>query len=235
MTNIYIPWFWNKSDKIFQNYIKDWIIIQKNIKEIDNTKFRNFINKYSKNIENIIEKRMLWKYDITWDILANNKDNLFKWITRNIDLTVKLSIKEIDKINIINTLYWHSQWGLILMNCILEKPKLLEKIENIELLAPVINPEIWKSFHTWKTKTYLHPKYLLVRKQYIESFKNWDTLHNFLEIIKNSNWNWKVKIMIWEEDDIIKKELFDFEMLEKYSFVNIKIIKDWDHYLWFKK
>ena len=35
MTNIYIPWFWNKSDKIFQNYIKDWIIIQKNIKEIE--------------------------------------------------------------------------------------------------------------------------------------------------------------------------------------------------------
>jgi len=235
----YIPWFWNTEDYISKNYIwkEEKIISQKNLRVFSNTRLTNLIENISKDTLKILYKKVIKSYDINKNIRKKVDLYNFKWFTRNIDLTTKLTLKELDKIDYIDKFIWHSQWWFVLILSILEKPEILEKIWNIELLAPVINSKIAKDFHIWKEKSYLHPKNLVVRKEYIESFNKYNNniFNDFLELLKNKNWKWKVKLMIWWKDDIIRLDMFDLEYLKEINFLDIEIIENWDHYLWFKK
>ena len=239
---IYIPWFWNFEDDIIKNKFKEITnkyILQYNLRWIDYKKVKSFLEN-SKNINKVYEK-----YDISK--LKNKKItslDLFKWFTRTIDLTVKLTSKRIS--NLINNewnyiLAWHSQWWLILIETILKNPNLLDKIKKIELLAPVISYEIWYKFHKWMNKSYFLPywKNVVVREKYINELKNsWteNKLYNFLNLLKQKNWSGELELFLWEKDNVISKDLFDLNKIKEiYPNIKIKIIENADHYLWFKK
>lgn len=230
MKKIYIPGFWNNEDVIFKNHIKEWEIIQKNLRWIKNTVFRKILEDNQKKIEN----RMFQKYAVSDEVYQNTKNSQFRWMTRDINLTVKLTIQKLLKYDEIDLLSGHSQWGYVLMKSILKEPELLDKIKEIELIAPVISWEIWKSFHKGKSKSYLHPKNVLVRKEYINSFESDNTFDLFLKVI-NATTKTKIKLILWEKDNVIPVDLFDLEEVKKYDFLNVEIKKDWDHYVWFRK
>ena len=240
MKTIYIPWFWNNDDVIFQNYLNsDWEIIQLNLRDIPSEKVSSFIE--WKNFDNFFTILKSHYPDIDENILLNIIENWtnFKWFTRKISLTISLTNKRISKI--IEwweklRIVWHSQWWLITIKTIIENPQLLNNIEEIELLSPVIDNKTWWDFHSWKESWYLNWKWVIVRSEYIWELK-WENniLYELLELLKEINWWWKLKLLIWKKDKVIPIYKFDISKIkEKYPKINLKIV-EWDHYLWFKK
>lgn len=240
MKTVYIPWFWNSEDDIFQNYLNwEWDIIQLNLRDISPEKLSSFmkwksfdeVSKLLKSHYQNVDENILLKLIEKW--------NNFKWFTRTVDLTTKLTNKKI--LNIIKwwekiKIVWHSQWWLITMKTIVDNTDLLNNIEEIELLAPVTDYKIWWNFHSWKENWYLNWKWVIVRPEYIWELK-WDNniFYELLELLKNTNWPWKLKLIIWKNDKVISIDRFDVkEIQEKYPNIDLQILK-WDHYLWYKK
>lgn len=217
MTRFYIPWFGNYQDAIIQNHPELWT--QKT---------------------EIIQKNSCREW-----LKLNN--NTLKWVTRSIESTISFTIKAISNIlednkNTNNSIYWHSQWWLLVCESLIQQPELLDYFDYIELLAPVSNYEVWSRFHKWKNDTYyMEWKKILVRKKYIQDLKdkskwNNNTLHDFLDLLNKRKWKWTIKLTLWESDKIIKlDELNIKELLKKYPKITIDIISQWDHYLWYKK
>lgn len=126
MKTIYIPWFWNQKDKIFENYLNwEWHIIQKNLRCISEKKVATFLKwKNKKEVFSIIQKHYS---DLNKGILEKIIDNWinFQWFTRKITTTTSLTASKIFKIIDWKEdfkIVWHSQWWLIVINTILHNP-----------------------------------------------------------------------------------------------------------------
>lgn len=240
MKTIYIPWFWNTTkDKIQENYF-EWEVdvIQANIKGITSkrinsfTEWKNFyqiLSDLKKHYPDTDKKTLLW---------VMKKWNNFKWFTRDISTTTFLTNQAI--LEIINPwdtlkLVWHSQGWLIAMKAILENPELLKYLEEIDLLAPVVNLQTWWDFHKWKESWYLNGKWVIVRPEYISELE-WDKnmLYNLFELLKKSHWKGTLKLVIWKSDKVIPIQKFNVDEIKKlYPQVKINIV-EWDHYLGYK-
>lgn len=239
MKTIYIPWFWNYEDKIFQNYLSwEWDIIQKNLKNISSENLSYFL-KWKSNNE--VFSILKWHYpNLDKEVLEKvvNESNDFKWFTRKISITTSLTIKKI--LDIIDwwekyKIVWHSQWWLITIKAILDNPDLLNNLKEIHLLAPVVDLDIWWNFHYWKEFWYLNWKWIIVRPEYIWELK-WDTnmLYELLGLLKKLWWDWILKLILWKNDKVIPITNFDIEKIKMlYPKILLEIV-EWDHYLWFK-
>ncbi len=232
---LYIPWFANSNDRIHQNYIPDSKIIQTNFRSFSISAIKKYIEKYWK--DGVFEKLKTFYPDTTKEVFDKIfPDNThFLWFTRNIETTINLTSKIIAeelKDNSSISLYCHSQWWLIGMKSILKNPWFLDKINHIELLAPVKNYNIWKNFHQ-TDNSYLHGKNLIVTKDYISSlYKDNDILIDFLELLKQRNYKGSISLVLGNQDTIISPKLFNLKSLQtNYPFLSI-VIKDWNHYLW---
>ena len=117
---------------------------------------------------------------------------------------------------------------------------MLDNLCYIELLAPVINYEILAWFHEWRDHSYFMDwKNILVRKEYIKSLRPdnpENILFKFLETLKKYSWDWKLKLVIWDSDPVVKIESFNItEIKNIYPEIIIEVIEWGDHYLWYKK
>lgn len=241
---IYIPGFWNKKDPISDKILSDNdLIVQKNIKEFPLDKIKEFISNKWWNIKEIVKDKYLIEENKINDFLENPEK--FKWFIRSIRFTIDQTVKKIqenlDSNNWID-LICHSQWWLIAILSILKNPDILEYLKTIDLYAPLTSLYVWKSFHNWKEQSYYHWKNLIVRKSYLDDFEkiekemklSWDLFLSFLAFLKDRSWKWKLNLYLWDKDPIIKLESFDLDEIQKFDFVEVKIL-NWDHYLWFKK
>lgn len=239
MKTIYIPWFWNYEDKIFQNYLSwEGDIIQKNLKNISSENLSYFL-KWKSNNE--VFSILKWHYpNLDKEILEKvvNESNDFKWFTRKISITTSLTIKKIldiidwwDKCKIV----WHSQWWLITIKAILDNPELLNNLNEIHLLAPVVDFNTWWNFHYWRESWYLNWKWVIVRPEYILELKSdINLLYELLILLEKSWWDWVLKLILWKNDKVIPITNFDVEKIKSlYPRISIEIV-EWDHYLWFK-
>lgn len=236
MKTIYIPWFWNKEDKIFQNYLWwKWNIIQENLKTFSQKQLSSSIEwKTPEEIYSILKKHYP---DVDKDIVKKVIDNWseFKWFTRKISTTISLTTKKISELLSGGENYklvWHSQWWLITIKAILENPKILNQLEKIHLLAPVSDFKTWWDFHKWKESWYLNWKWVIVRPKYIwELTWNNNSLYELLTLLKELEWNGVLKLVLWKNDKVIDIKKFDIEKIKKlYPKIELEIV-EWDHYL----
>lgn len=237
MKTIYIPWFWNNEDRIFQNYLNwEWDIVQLNLKNISDEQLLSFMKwKSFEEIFWILKKHYL---DTDENILKQviEKWANFKWFTRKVSTTISLTAKNILKIVQWEPykIVWHSQWWLITIKAILENLKLLSNLKEIHLLAPVSDLNTWGDFHKWKEAWYMNGKWVIVRPEYIWEFK-WDNnlFYKLLDILKKLHWQWTLKLKIWKFDRVIPIKKFDIDRIKKlYSEIELELI-EWDHYLWY--
>lgn len=231
---IYIPGFANHADKIHQNHIPDSDIIQHNFRTISLKKLAEYIQTYWEDA--VFEKLKTFYPNTTKEVFDKllPKKHEFKWFTRDIETTISLTSSAIEK-NLTTgdtlQLYGHSQWGLITMKSILRKPELLESISYIELLAPVKDFSIGRNFHK-ESIWYLHGKNTIVTQDYITSLeKDENVLYNFLELLKTRDYIGKVKLILWDQDPLVKVDSFDTWLLsQQFPFLQIEI-RHGDHYL----
>ena len=235
---IYIPWFWNSNDDIQKKYIgEDSHVIQKNLRQVDTKKIQEFLEKYGDNAFEKLQKKYPWITKERFNTFVDQIDK-FKWWTRDIFTTATITAKEI-KDNLLPwerlEIFWHSQWWLVAMMTIINNPELLKYIDNIELLGPVASFFVGRGLHK-KDIGHLHAKNIVVREEYIKSWwSDREIMKDFLEVIKDNKFPGKVKLMLWSQDTIVPIKSFDIEKIKKeYPFLDIEI-REWDHYLWFKK
>jgi len=242
MKNIYVPWFWNREDSIFKWYLKwDALIIQENLRKVWVDKLYEIFSKYSpSDIYTKLLKRypLINKQILEW-VLSNLSN--FRWITRNLNITVQFTQKKLsqildqeDKIRIV----WHSQWGLVVMLSLMQNPNFLQKILQIDLLAPLSKFQIWRNFHQ-SNKWYLHKKWVLIRESYINSLdrqdEKQDLLKDFLDFLKQNDYKGKVYLMVSQTDTVVNIEHYDLDEYSKYFFVTISKLEDWWHNLGYNK
>ncbi len=237
----YIPWFWNQDDSIREKAHPEADIIQKNLRIVSPEATARYLEttELSK-----LKKKIKSKYPSTtdedfnamvWDIRK------FQWFTRNINLTLSLTKKKIfdcleNKCSI--DLAWHSQWWLLTMQIIISNTNLLHILKEIVIYAPVCSYWRWAWFHIWKEKWYLNRKWVLVRKDYIQSL---NAKHNFSIILMLANtlrmnkFNWSFKVIYSSLDPVIDSrsisELAIKQAFPKTEFIDTKID---NHYLWYK-
>lgn len=240
MKNIYIPWFGNTKDKIFKWYLSwDAQIIQENLRQIWIDRLFDFISKYSpSDLYLKLKKRYPWidKDIFEWVVWRISQ---FRWFTIDLHTTIKFTQTKLTQV--FNQqeeirLVWHSQWWMIVILVLMKQPELLEKIKEIHLLAPVPKFQISRNFHNlWQW--YLHKKWVIVRKSYINSFdrQDWDEdlIKIFLEFLNQKNYNWKVVLKFSIDDAVIDIKDYKIKEYAQYNFVSISILESWWHNLWY--
>lgn len=237
---VYIPWFGNREDAIFKNYLgEEGKVIQENLRMIDTQKIKEFVEKYGKvKAFQILKKKYLDLSEEEFNKAFDKIEN-FKGLTRDINTTTAITQREIKRVLFDEEnrlkLVWHSQWWLVAMMAIIKEPNILDRIDEIELLAPVSNLKIWRNFHKGR-EGYLNPKSIVVRKDYLESLdQEEDILDKFLKLLKDRKYKWIVKLVLGTNDPVISLDNFDLDLLKiEYPFLAIEIVEG-DHYLWFKK
>lgn len=237
---IYIPWFGNKEDAIYENYLwNQWIVLQKNLRNISIETIQKFLDKYW--LELAFQKLQKKYHDLKREDFDKAIQSIedFKWFTRDLNTTVNLTEKEIRNVLEDETkrlkIIWHSQGWLVAMLSIIKNPSLLDKVDAVELMAPVSTFSVGRGFHKWN-EWYLNPKKIIVRKEYITSLdQESDVLSDFLNLLKERNYQWEVKLVLWDIDPVIGIQGFELEVLKSmFPFLTIEVVH-WDHYLWYKK
>ena len=236
MWKYYIPWFGNIKDPIWEKKYSDYQILSANIRQVDLEKIREFIKNKKDQLVQILQSKYK---DTDWETvkIVLDKQN-FSWFLRDIPITVKLLYNQIKDSKEKISLVWHSQWGFLVISLTLNYPDIVNKIESIHLLAPVISFEDVYWFHKNYNSWYLHPKWVIVREQFINSAKNNnqnDLLLNMLNLLKNKWFTWKIILSFALDDNVVCVEKYNINMYKRiWPDIKIQILDRWWHYLWYK-